>query len=310
MTEQQFLIKHGAVWTQLEALEKDLKKLKKGPDKDRAAVAFLATYREVGGDLAYANTHFPSSKTAKYLNGLMGKCHGLLYEKKGLSAKVLWHAFFTDFPTLVKREYKAVLLSFLLFSLGAGVAVFLVSLDEGNAAYFLPENIVEVMKNNEMGPQEWPYPLMSAYIMTNNILVSLRAFVFGIFLGMGTLYVLFQNGAMLGALTFVVYRYADPWQFWALILPHGVIELTAIFIAGGAGLMLARGILMPGPYLRRHAVVREAKGAVGLLGGVVVLLVAAGLIEGFITPLAIPLWASYAVAACTLLFLVYLFRKV
>ncbi len=310
MTEQQFIAKQGKVWTQLELYQKRLKKLKKGPEKEQIAIAFLSAYREVGGDLAYANTHFPNSKTSKYLNQLLGNCHGLLYEKQGLSAKQWLKAFFVHFPERVKKEYKAVLLGCFFFLIGAGIAVTLLLIDERHAAYFLPGDIVETIKSHKMGPQAWSYPMMSAYIMTNNILVSLRAFVFGIFLGMGTIYVLFQNGAMLGALTFLVYKYADPWQYWALILPHGVLELTAIFIAGGAGLVLARGILLPRAYLRRHAIVREAKNAMGLIGGVVVLLIMAGLIEGFITPLDIPLWSSYAVAGATLTFLLFLFRKV
>lgn len=306
MTEKQFVEKHSGLWKQVEADAGKLKRLRRGPEREATAVSFLSAYREAGADLAYANTHYPGSRTARYLNDLMGKCHGLLYEKQGFTPKQAWRYFWRGFPTAVSIEGRLVVAATLTFLVGFLFTMMMTALDESFAVYFLSPEIIEAIKSVPAGPKEWAYPLMSAYIMTNNIMVSLKAFVFGLFFGLGTIYVLFYNGAMLGALTLLVYRYGDPWQYWALILPHGVWELFAIFVSGGAGLILARGILKPGSYLRRHAVVREAKNAVALLGGVVVLLVMAGLVEGFITPLDMPLAISYSVSGAAVIFLVFL----
>ena len=127
----------------------------------------------------------------------------------------------------------------------------------------------------------------ASQIMTNNISVAIKAFVYGISFGIGTIYILFINGALLGALTALVYLYADPVRYWSLILPHGVIELTAIFIAGAAGIIIAKSLLLPGEYSRRHALIDGGKKSIPLLIGVAIMLVIAGIIEGFITPLEI-----------------------
>jgi uncharacterized membrane protein SpoIIM required for sporulation len=143
--------------------------------------------------------------------------------------------------------------------------------------------------------------------MFNNISVSLRAFVFGITLGLGTIYVLFMNGALLGALTALMYMYGSPKHYWSLILPHGVIELTAIFISGAAGLIIAKSILLPGEFTRKHSLIKGAKKAVSLVMGVVLMLVVAGIIEGFFTPLAISENVKLAFAAVTAIILAIYF---
>ena len=98
---------------------------------------------------------------------------------------------------------------------------------------------------------------------------------------------LFLNGALLGALTALVYLRGNPLTYWSLILPHGIIELTAIFISGAAGLLIAKHIILPGRYSRKDALIAGAKQAVSLMSGVVIMLVIAGLIEGFFTPRAV-----------------------
>lgn len=126
--------------------------------------------------------------------------------------------------------------------------------------------------------------LEASSIMTNNILVSIKAFVYGITLGVGTIYILFFNGALLGALTALVYLYSDPVKYWSLILPHGVIELTAIFIAGAAGLMIGRSLLIPKEHSRLHSLVKGSKSALSMIWGIILMLIVAGIIEGFFTP--------------------------
>jgi len=176
-----------------------------------------------------------------------------------------------------------------------------------NAILFLPQHFIDVVQKGQMGGGQWNYPLMSSYIMVNNISVSLRAFVWGITLGIGTIYILFMNGSLLGALTALVYLNGNPSNYWALILPHGIIELTAIFISGGAGLMLAKGLLLPGQHTRFQSVIKQAKNSVSLVIGVIIMLVIAGIIEGFFTPLPIQGLFKLSFAAFTaILLFIYL----
>jgi uncharacterized membrane protein SpoIIM required for sporulation len=142
-------------------------------------------------------------------------------------------------------------------------------------------------------------PLMSASIMTNNIQVAFLAFAGGITFGLLTVYVLIYNGIIVGAIAALFWHYDKTYEFWAYIVPHGMIELTAIFIAGGAGLLMGYRLFVPGPYSRAYQLKENAKRSVQLLLGTIPLFIIAGVIEGFITPAAISFEAKYFVAALT-----------
>jgi len=150
--------------------------------------------------------------------------------------------------------------------------------------------------------------VLSNLIMVNNIYVAVLAFGLGITCGVGTIYVLAMNGFLLGALASLFAGYGKSLFFWSLILPHGVWELTAIFIAGGAGLKIGYSLIRPGVYRRKDALVTAARSALGLMGMVVLLLIVAALIEGFFTPLPIPAEIKIVFAVLTTLPLIWYFR--
>src|SRR5699024_2311035 len=110
------------------------------------------------------------------------------------------------------------------------------------------------------------------------------AFAGGITFGLLTVYVLIYNGLLIGALAAVFWNDGKSYVFWAFILPHGVIELIAIFVAGGAGLLMGYILFVPGPYSRVSHLKTEAKRSVLLMLGTVPIFIIAGIIEGFITP--------------------------
>ncbi len=307
LKEEKFIKKYSDSWQKLETLaltinKKGIKKLTSPEVK-----SFLALFRQCSHHLAYARTHYPDSNTVDYLNNLLGKCHSYLYAVKKVSPRSLLDYILLDFPQLLKDYKTYIFLSTAFFALGILISLIMVLYNPENALLFLPENMVETIKNGQAGGGEWNYPLMSSYIMVNNISVSLRAFVFGITLGLGTIYVLFLNGAMLGGLTALIYIYGDPINYWSLILPHGVIELTAIFISGAAGLIIAKNILLPGEYTRKDAIIAGSKKAISLVIGVMLMLVIAGIIEGFFTPLNINSGLKLLFAAMTAIILAIYF---
>lgn len=289
MKEEQFIKINSNTWKELESLTYAVSKkgIKSLPSKD--VKKFLSVFRQTSHHLAYARTHYAQSSTVTYLNSLLSKCHSYVYGVRKLSLKGFINYIAYDFPKALKQYKWYVLTSFGFFALGAAVSLIMVLINSGNASFFVPQQYVESMKSGSSsgGGGQWNYPLMSSYIMVNNISVSLRAFVFGITLGLGTIYVLFFNGTMIGALAGLVYMYGNPINFWSLILPHGIIELTAIFISGAAGLIIAKSLLLPGEYTRRHSLIKGAKEAASLIMGIILMLVIAGTIEGFYTPLSI-----------------------
>lgn len=288
MKEEQFIKNNSNIWRELENLSSRInsKGVKALPSQE--VKRFLSCFRQSSHHLAYARTHYPKSSVVTYLNSLISKSHSNVYAVKKFSPGELMKYIIYDFPNLIRKYKFYVLGSFGFFALGLIISLILVLINTNNAYIFIPQSMVDGVKaGNSSGGGQWNYPLMSSSIMFNNISVSLRAFVFGITLGIGTIYVLFYNGAMLGSLAGLIYLYGNPKIFWSLILPHGVFELTAIFISGAAGLMVAKGLLLPGEYSRKHALISSAKKAVSLVMGVIIMLVIAGIIEGFFTPLNI-----------------------
>jgi uncharacterized membrane protein SpoIIM required for sporulation len=288
LKEEQFIKTNTNTWRELEGFSIVINKkgVKSLPSNE--VKKFLSTFRQCSHHLAYARTHYPESSVVNYLNSLISKYHSHVYAVKRTSPGQLFKYIGYEFPTLLKEHKWFVLSSFAFFAFGVLLSLILVLTNTDNANMFLPAAMIESVKSGAAGGGgQWNYPLMSSYIMFNNISVSLRAFVFGITLGLGTIYVLFMNGALLGALTALMYMYGTPKHYWSLILPHGIIELTAIFISGAAGLMIAKSMLLPGEFTRKHSLINGAKKAVSLVMGVVFMLVIAGIIEGFFTPLDI-----------------------
>lgn len=299
MKEEQFISANSNTWKELEEFSVKINKkgIKTLPSVE--VKRFLHVFRLCSHHLAYARTHYPESNVVKYLNSLIGKCHSHVYAVKKVSPGELLKYIAYTFPGYLKEHKWYIIASFGFFMLGALVSLLLVLQNPDNAGLFLQQQLIEGVKSGKSGGGQWNYPMMSSIIMTNNIRVSLLAFALGITLGIGTIFVLFTNGALIGALTALIYLYGNPVNYWSLILPHGVIELTAIFISGAAGLLMAKGMLLPGEYSRGHSLIKEAKKAVSLVLGVILLLVIAGIIEGFFTPLNISETLKLSFAALT-----------
>ena len=302
MKEEQFITKYSGVWKELEELSSSINKTGIKSLKSSEVKRFLLLFRQSSHNLAYSRTHYPGSRLTAYLNSLISRCHSNVYAVRKASPDSIMSYFFNEFPRLLKECRAYILLSFGIFIFGALLGVLMTFSNPENARFFLPPDIIEGMKNDLSSQGNWNHPLMSSYIITNNIGVSLRAFALGITLGLGTIYVLFYNGALLGALTALVYIYNNsPTRYWSLILPHGVIELAAIYISGAAGLIIAKSLLVPGDHTRWHSLIKGSKSAVSLVMGIALMLIIAGIIEGFFTPLDINPWAKLLFAAATAL---------
>ena len=287
MKKENFINIHRPDWDNLSILtEKIQKKGFKSLDSQEVK-DFLHLFRFTSHNLSYSKTHYGSCELTNYLNSLIGRSHNYIYSVKRSSLKEFLQYFTRKFPALLKEHRKMILISTLVFFLGFIISFLMVYSDNSSASYFLPSHYVDAMSQDLGSGADWNAPMMSSFIMVNNITVSFKAFVFGITLGLGTIYVLFMNGALLGSLAGLVFLQNNNLNFWALILPHGIIELTAIFIAGGAGLLIGKSIINPGELKRKDSIIKGCIQGASLLGGVCFLLVIAGIIEGFFTPLSI-----------------------
>jgi uncharacterized membrane protein SpoIIM required for sporulation len=303
MNVKQFIHKHREDWQQLEQMVTTLNKRSvKGDDITR----FYRLYQKAAQNLSYCQSYFANEEVTVYLNGLVSKSHNLLYKDQVSSIKQIRHFFSTKFIGLLLEQWRFVTVAMMLFLIGAIGSFFSVMDDPQHIYSILPPEMAQGVSPEKLGSSNGTVDssVISASIMTNNIRVAFLAFAGGVTFGILTIYLLISNGVLLGALAALFWQHGKSYDFWAYIVPHGMIELTAIFIAGGAGLLMGYKLFVPGPYTRGYQLKTQAKRSVQLLLGTIPLFVIAGIIEGFITPAAISLEAKYIVAVITVVGLV------
>ena len=271
---------------------------------------FATLYREVAADLARARTYGGSPELLYVLERQVGTGHNLLYTPEGGTWRALRHWLAAGFPALVRRLWKPIAVATACFYVPAVVAFAVARAEPQTVRNSLGPILVERVElaaereARGVGYAEEEYgdlpmmPQSAANLITNNTRVTLITFAAGVVFGIGSLLVLFFNGILLGAVGGIFHEYGVAMHLWGFVLPHGVPELTAICIAGGAGLWLGSAMILPGRLSRRQALVVRSREAVSLLAGTSLLLVWAGLVEGFISPNpAIPREAKIAIAA-------------
>lgn len=302
MNLKQFIKLHREEWSKLEQYIAILSKGKRAISKKKL-LEFDRLYQKAAQHLSYSQTYFPDEEVTYYINNLVAKSHNLLYKDQLTSGKQIRAFFSRKFVGLLLEQWKFVFVAMALFFAG-GLASFLAVLDDPLHLYtVLPADVAQGVDPERLGEghDAVDSSIMSAQIMTNNIQVAILAFASGITFGILTVYLLVYNGILIGALAALFLQHDMSYEFWAYIVPHGVIELTAIFIAGGAGLLMGYKLFVPGDYSRGYQLKRYGKRSVMLFLGTVPLFVIAGIIEGFITPAAISLEAKYAVSVITLI---------
>lgn len=307
MNYRTFISQNRQDWKRLEnlihTLQQNKKKWTAGQVED-----FQRTYQKVTQHLAFSQTYFPEEESTDYLNTLTSKAHNTLYQEQTSNWKQVKHLFGHTFIHLLREQWAFVIISMCLFLLGGTAAFTAVYQDPMSLYTILPANIAQNVDPSQIGSDGGVNsPVMSAEILTNNIQVAFLAFAGGVTFGLVTVYVLIFNGIIVGALAALFFTYGKSYDFWAYIVPHGIIELTAIFIAGGAGLLMGFKLWVPGSRTRAYQLKTNAYRSVLLLIGTLPLFIIAGIIEGYITPSALPLEAKYAFAALTVIgLLVYI----
>lgn len=262
------------------------------------ARSFAQLYRDVSSDLVRARSLTANPELLDYLNDLVARAYGHIYAAKRFSLLSVWHFLVRDYPRLFRKEFAAIALAAAVFFGGAVFGAGAMLLDPDAGAYLLPKQHlhldpserVEDLEKRESGQamsaEQQAY--FSTYLFTHNIQVTFLVFVLGLTFSIGTFIVLFYNGLLIGALAVNYHADGVGTFFWAWILPHGVPELTSIFIAGGAGFILGRALLQPGRRSRAASLKLHAGRAVKLILGTAPVLVVAGVIEGTLSQMHPP----------------------
>jgi uncharacterized membrane protein SpoIIM required for sporulation/uncharacterized RDD family membrane protein YckC len=253
---------------------------------------FAARYREVAADLARARTYGCDETTRARLERLAAAGHNALYREERSTWRRIWEVLARECPAAIVGARGYVLVAFLCFAAPAGAGYALMRQQPALAAELLPEVMLRRAEAGAAREAEGKRyvdvaaedrPLMASGIITNNVRVAIACFAGGIFLGVGSLVLLGFNGLAIGASAGHFANVGLLGYLLEFILGHGLLELFAIWVAGAAGFLLGRSVVAPGELLRSDALVLSGRRAVRMVGGAAVLLVVAGLIEGFVS---------------------------
>ncbi len=242
-------------------------------------------YREAVNDLARVQASPEARHLAPYLSNLVQRGHSRIYEKPPATWRDISRFFTHQFPRCFRRNAPYIWLACAMFAAGALLAMLTIHLDPATQQLFLPPSTIEALQKGVLWTDNTAaHPAESSFLMTNNIRVALNAYAAGIFFGVGSLVILLHNGMFaFGGPLQVCFENGMGFRLLGFIMPHGVIELTTIFIAGGAGMMIGFALLFPGPLPRWEAVRRKGRESLVLMMGCIPLLVVAGLIEGMVS---------------------------
>ncbi len=287
-----YLDEHKDNWRRLE----DLLDLLKGSGLrglSRIEVReFGELYRRAAADLAIARAETRDPKLINYLNSLVIRAHGRIYRAESQGMELIAKFFSHDFPEAFRRNWVYMAIAFGIFG-GFGVFGFIATWIDLDFTHFVSlsgatEQIIandhwwtSLNDSNQIG---------ATAIMSNNIIVTIRAFAFGAFFGVGAFYDLAFEGARLGSVFAACYKLNPPFgnELASFVVGHGVIELSCIFFCGGSGMMIGYSMIDPGDLTRSQALKKKGLEAARIVIGCACFLVVAGTIEGFLSPSDLP----------------------
>jgi uncharacterized membrane protein SpoIIM required for sporulation/uncharacterized RDD family membrane protein YckC len=279
---------------------------------------FARRYREVAADLARVRTYGADPSVRTRLERLVAAGHGALYHQERHTWARMWQFVARECPAAIIESRRYVLLAFLTFALPAAGGYALLREKPALAPELLPDVMLERAEagvTRSAGGKGYvdvdagARPMMASSIIANNIKVAFTCFAGGIVFGVGSLVMLAYNGLAIGAVSGHFANVGLLGYLWAFVIGHGVLELFAIWVSGAAGFLLGRALIMPGELPRRDAIVLAGRHAMRLIGAVIVLLLVAGTIEGFVSSGSFPVPVRLAVSSFSLIFLVlYLYN--
>jgi uncharacterized membrane protein SpoIIM required for sporulation len=256
-------------------------------------------YRQAAADLSAARADRSSRTLEQYLNRLVGRAHNYIYSGRKVTLGGVWQFLAHGYPRLLRRLSAYVWAAAAITVSAAALGVFTTLVRPEFGAMFLGPEMMDGVKQHHLWMNSIlsMKPQASSAIMTNNIGVCFAAFAGGILGGVGTIYLLFNNGLELGTIATVCAQYHLSLSLWSFVAAHGALELPSIMLAGAAGLRLGAGILFPGMLRRRDSIAQAGVEAVQLVAGTVPLLIIAGTLEAFLSPTHAPVALKFSVGA-------------
>lgn len=281
MKEITFLKQNYQKWQQFEQL------LDRPEDADPDALA--EQFIQITDDLSYARTFYPNTNTEKYLNNLAARVHQQIYRNKKERRSRIFTFWTKEVPAIMYTQRLNLFISLLVFSVAVAIGVISAEKDPDYTRTILGDNYISMTTHNiESGDPMAVYKDddqfgMFMQIMLNNVRVAFIMLIAGLFTQLGPLYVIFQNGVMVGVFQYFFYKNGLMEESALTIWMHGTIEMMSFIVEGAAGLALANSIYAPGSFSRGASFSQFGRNAIKIAVAAVPLIVAAAFIESFIT---------------------------
>lgn len=301
MREGHFIQQNKSRWTGYEAATSD-------PDEMARRFTYLVD------DLAYAKTYYPHGNTAKYLNNLAANIYLSIYRNRKDKGNRIFSFWTTELPLIMYRHRKLLFFAFLFFAAFTAIGVFSAWLDPKFVRAILGNSYVDMTETNIANGD--PFGVykhendvsMFAFIAYNNITVALYTFLLGIFASVGTLWYMLRTGLMLGVFEYLFFHHNLGFKSILVVFCHGTLEISAIVIAGMAGMVLGNSILFPGTFTRRQSLVAGAKDGIKIIFGLVPVFIIAAFFETFVTRFTnLPVLVSLVILLVSLSFVLLYF---
>jgi uncharacterized membrane protein SpoIIM required for sporulation len=257
-------------------------------DEAPEAVRLAQDYRLLAHDLARVRALLPDTRTREYLEGAYARAHVTLHHGAWRADRALLTLFRDELPAVVRwlRPYIAWCTAIFLLAVAGGYA--LVRSYPDLIALFASPDLIATVERGQLWTEGLlnvvPSSVLSAQILTNNIVVTLFAYCAGFLFGLGTLYILGLNGLMLGAIFAFVGQHGLARQLFGFIVAHGCVEISVMCLSGAAGAAVGEALVRPGSGGRSESFRVAALNSGKLLVACALLLVGAGLLEGYVSP--------------------------
>ena len=299
MREGQFIKQNKNRWSEYEQPVED-------PDELARRFTYLVD------DLSYAKTFYPSGNTVRYINSLAANIYLSIYrnrKEKGSRIITFWT---TELPLIMYRHRRTLLAAFCFFAVFVLMGIFSGIYDQTFVRAILGDSYVDMTEQNiARGDPFGVYKdgnatMMFLRIALNNIGVSFNCFLLGLTCGIGTLYYMMSNGLMLGVFEHFFFRHGLGFKSLLVVFTHGTLEISALVIAGMAGLVLGNSILFPKTFTRMESILKGVKDGVKIMVGLIPVFTVAAFFEGFVTRYTgVPVVVSLLILGGSLAFVIF-----
>ncbi len=298
-----FVAAHQPAWLRLEELSS--RHRLSGAESDE----LTELYTQVATHLSVIRSGAPDAGVIAYLSALLAKARTRSGSARALTRAALADAVVHRFPAALYRTRRWWITTMAVsYALTAVMTAWLLAHPQVESAMLSPEQVDQIVSNDFAGYySESAASHFAAQVWTNNAWVAALCVAFGVF-GLPVIYVLWQNMLNLAVMASIMIRHDRGSLFFGLVTPHGLLELTAVFVAAGTGLRLMWAWVVPGPRTRGQSLAAEGRSAGGVVLGLAVILLISGIIEGFVTPSGLPTWARIGIGVLAeTLFFAYVF---